>query len=96
VIDIHRAARLDPTFPAIHSGIAYGSAHLGGADVYGMPVNVASRLTDLAPGGRIWASAAVPAAAAGSFAWTTLGAHELKGCTEPTTILELESTSALE
>jgi adenylate cyclase len=96
VIEIHRAARLDPTLPAIHSGVAYGSAHLGGADVYGVPVNVASRLTDLAPAGSIWATAAVSGAARDSFPWTTRGPHELKGCTGPTTILELESTSAPE
>jgi adenylate cyclase len=93
VIDIHDVARRDPTLPRIHSGVAHGPAHLGGADVYGVPVNVASRLTDIAAGGTILATEAVVAAATEPFQWTMHGTHELKGCTEPLTILELASPS---
>jgi adenylate cyclase len=90
VVGISVAATAERALPAIHSGIAYGAAHLGGADVYGVPVNVASRVTDLAPPAGIWATEAL-AAMAPSRPWTSFRAYDLKGCAEPVAICELDT-----
>jgi adenylate cyclase len=75
--------------PPIHSGAAFGRAHLGGADVYGAPVNHASRITDLAPSGEIWADTSL-VRACDSFTWTALGSRALKGADAPLDVFRLE------
>jgi adenylate cyclase len=89
---IHAAFAAEPDAPPIHSGIAFGVAHLGGADVYGAPVNHASRITDLAPSGEIWADAAL-VHASGSYRWAALGARELKGADAPVEVFRLDTAN---
>jgi adenylate cyclase len=74
--------------PAIHSGAAYGVAYMGGADVYGAPANLASRITDLAPSGSIWADIRL-VEACDAFRWTALGSRAVKGATAPVEVFEL-------
>lgn len=74
--------------PALHAGISVGRAYVGGADVYGAPVNLASRLADLAPSGRIWAAEPVVAACP-RFAWREHGAERVKGAASPVAVFEL-------
>jgi adenylate cyclase len=76
--------------PPIHIGVAQGQAHTGGADVYGTPVNLASRITDLAPPGRIWATGGVAQLTSDRHAWRSRGAHTLKGTARPVEIYELD------
>jgi len=78
----------DPDAPPIHCGAAYGKAHIGGADVYGAPVNLASRLTDIAPSGSIWADAAL-AQECDDFRWTALGRRAIKGAEAPVAVFRL-------
>jgi adenylate cyclase len=78
----------DPDAPPIHCGAAYGKAHVGGADVYGAPVNLASRLTDIAPSGSIWADAAL-VQAGDDFRWTALGRRTIKGAEAPVQVFRL-------
>jgi adenylate cyclase len=74
--------------PAVRAGLARGPVHIGGADAYGAPVNLASRLTDLAPTGRMWTHDAV-AAACPDREWCNRGRQAIKGVHEPVTIFEL-------
>ena len=43
-------------FPAVRAGIAFGPATTRGGDWFGATVNLASRVTDLAKPGQIWAT----------------------------------------
>jgi adenylate cyclase len=85
---IDTVMRADPDAPPIHCGAAYGVAHLGGADIYGAPVNLASRITDLTPSGEIWADARLAQSCAG-FGWTALGEHQVKGTEVPVEVFRL-------
>jgi adenylate cyclase len=78
----------DPELPAVHSGLASGPAHIGGADVYGATVNLASRLTDLAPTGKLWAHDAVVSACA-HVEWCPRGHQRVKGLHDPVALYEL-------
>ena len=78
-----------PDAHPIHSGVAYGVAYLGGADVYGAPANLASRITDLAPSGSIWADTHL-VEACGEFRWTPLGRRAIKGADEPVEVFRLD------
>jgi adenylate cyclase len=92
LLQVDACARLQPGLPAVHSGIAYGPAYIGGADVFGAPVNLASRLTDLAPPGTIWANDAVVRETGGAFTWMERGAHTVKGHDDPLLTFELDKS----
>ena len=86
---IHGTFAGDPDAPPIHSGAAFGVAHLGGADVYGAPVNHASRITDLAPSGAIWADVALTERCP-DYRWTPLGRRAIKGAEAPIEVFRLD------
>jgi adenylate cyclase len=86
---IHDAIGELPDAPPIHSGVAYGVAYMGGADVYGAPANLASRITDLAPSGSIWADTGLVEACE-AFRWTPLGRRAIKGAEEPVEVFRLD------
>jgi len=90
VTTINDVMLADPDAPPIHCGAAFGKAHLGGADVYGAPVNHASRITDLAPSGEIWADDALVQMCE-AFRWTSLGPREIRGANEPVQVFRLEA-----
>ena len=95
LVAIGNAAAAETISLPIHCGVADGPAHVGGADVYGAPVNLASRLTDLAPPGKIWAAASVATAGSdGAAGWLSLGDRRVKGCAEPIELFEYEMTAA--
>jgi adenylate cyclase len=92
VIRISSRAEESERVPPLHTGVAFGLAYAGGADVYGAPVNLASRLTDLAPPGRIWADAAmVRTSETASGQWAPRGRFEVKGFSRPVDVYELLS-----
>jgi adenylate cyclase len=66
--------------PAVRSGIAAGMVVARDGDFYGPVVNLASRLTEIAPGGVIYASDAVHAEleAEPSFVWGPAETHNLR------------------
>jgi adenylate cyclase len=82
-----RAAE-EPLLPAVRAGVACGQAIERGGDWYGTPVNVASRLTAVAPPGSIYATRAVAEAASRAL-WTSVGEQRLKGISGQVEILRL-------
>jgi adenylate cyclase len=88
--EIHEVMGSDPDAPPIHCGVAYGLTNCGGADIYGAPVNLASRITDLAPSGEIWADTRMVQRCPGA-GWTALGARDVRGAEEPVEVFRLEA-----
>jgi adenylate cyclase len=82
---LHSSAGLPP----LHIGVAHGQAHTGGADVYGAPVNLASRITDLAPPSCIWATEPIAKLTSDHYEWQARGTHTIKGTANPVEIFEL-------
>jgi adenylate cyclase len=73
------AAEQDGSLPRLRAGIAAGEALNRGGDWYGSPVNLASRITDIAEPGSVLASQAVVEATTERHRWTALGGRRLKG-----------------
>jgi adenylate cyclase len=69
--------------PAIHAGVAFGRAVTREGDWHGSPVNMASRLADAAPAGRIFATDAVRDACTEIRGWTDVGTYGVKGIDGP-------------
>jgi adenylate cyclase len=76
---VESADKLDHGFPRVHAGIAIGRAVARDGDWHGHPVNVASRLAELAPPGGIYVSRAVQEEAVGSGDFQAVGHRSLKG-----------------
>jgi adenylate cyclase len=66
-------------FPSIHSGLAGGVALSREGDWYGPPVNIASRVTDIARAGSVLATLELRDAAPDRYAWSYAGEHKLRG-----------------
>ena len=75
-----RDAAADAGLPPVRSGLAAGMVVARDGDFYGPVVNLASRLTEIAPAGAIYASAALhdDLAADASYAWAPLGRRDLR------------------
>jgi adenylate cyclase len=89
VLDAARAmarAAEDDGLPAVHAGVAMGQAVTREGDWHGRPVNVASRLTDAAPAGQIFATEAVREALGDGVHWQDAGPRHLKGIGDPVRI----------
>src|SRR3954452_7429721 len=80
IADALRDAAEAAGLPPVRAGIAAGMVIARDGDVYGPVVNLASRLTEIAPGGAIYASDALHADLDGdaSYAWEALGLHDLR------------------
>jgi adenylate cyclase len=78
-------------FPRLRGGLAHGVALARGGDWFGEPVNLASRICDVAPPGAILAAANVKGACP-SARWAFTGAERLKGIPEPVELWQLELT----
>ena len=100
---LHAAAELRDRMPelsralgldlSMHAGLAVGEvivgASGGGYTAIGESVNLAARLTDLAPAGEIFVSEPVRHALAGHAQFEARGRHALKGFAEPVDIWRL-------
>lgn len=71
-----------PEFPGLHAGLAHGVALARGGDWYGEPVNLASRICDVAPVGAILVTSQVKDACP-STDWVSAGTEQLKGIPAP-------------
>lgn len=66
-------------FPQLKAGVSHGEALGRAGDWYGRPVNLASRITDVARPGSVLASEEVKEAATDDFQWSFARARKLKG-----------------
>jgi adenylate cyclase len=69
--------------PPIRSGLAAGVALSRDGDWYGPPVNLASRITDIARAGSVLATQDLHDAAPDRYAWSYAGEHRLRGFRRP-------------
>jgi adenylate cyclase len=70
-------------FPELSVGVAYGTAVERGGDVYGPPVNLASRLCDVARAGAILATDTLREAFRDEYDWSSAGRRRFKGIDAP-------------
>ncbi len=70
-------------FPELSVGAAFGTAVERGGDVYGPPVNLASRLCDVARPGAILATETLREAFREEYDWSSAGRRRFKGINEP-------------
>jgi adenylate cyclase len=66
-------------FPQLRAGVAYGSVLIRAGDYYGRPVNLASRITEVAKPGSVLASVEAREAAGEDFEYSYAGERRLKG-----------------
>jgi adenylate cyclase len=78
-LELIASAERSDAFPRLRAGAAYGPALGRSGDWYGRPVNIASRVTDIAEPGTVVGTQELCDAAGGSCTWTSVGAHTLKG-----------------
>jgi adenylate cyclase len=71
------------SFPQLRSGIAFGHALNRRGDWYGRPVNLASRVCDVARPGSVLATREVRDATSDGFRWSSAGRKRMKGVREP-------------
>jgi len=72
----------EPDLPQLRAGVACGPALERAGDWYGRPVNLASRITDVARPGSVVATGEVREAAGDGVAWSSLRPRRLKGIGE--------------
>ena len=98
MLELSEAAARDETLPALRIGIASGWAVSRARDWFGSPVNVASRVTEVAsPGAVLVAGSARDAAGdAQGLAWSYVGAPRLKGVRGRTKLFQARRDDAKE
>ncbi len=69
-------------FPALSAGIAFGEAVDRSGDVFGPPVNLASRLCDAARPGALLTTAEVHDQLEDAYDWTSVGRRRFKGISD--------------
>lgn len=78
-----RVEERGPETPQLRVGIASGPVVARAGDVFGGPVNVASRVTGVARAGSVLTTASVREAAGEQFTWSLAGVRRLKGLPRP-------------
>ena len=90
---VDAADREEEGFPPLRAGIAYGEAIGRAGDWYGRPVNLASRITDIArPGSVLAADSVKQAAAEDGYSWSFAGKRRLKGIEGETRLFRVRAT----
>lgn len=84
----------DEGFPQVRVGVARGAAVARGGDVFGRPVNLASRVTAIARAGSVLATREVRDAAREEFRWSSAGARRLKGVPDPVPLYRARNLAA--
>jgi adenylate cyclase len=80
VLELVERSREDEARPLLRGGVASGEALPRAGDLYGRPVNLASRLTSFARRGSVVASKEVrEAAGEDGYDWSAVGSRKLKG-----------------
>lgn len=84
----------DELIPSLRAGVAHGEAVSRAGDWFGRPVNLASRLTNIARPGTVLADQAVFEALGGTgFAWSYAGSRRLRSIREPTRLYRARRTA---
>jgi adenylate cyclase len=78
-LDLVAAAERSESLPRLRAGAAYGPALPRSGDWYGRPVNIASRITDLADPGTVVGTRELCDAAEDVCSWQAVGARAVKG-----------------
>lgn len=78
-LELVERAEADPDLMPLRIGVASGEAIVHCGDWLGAPVNLASRVTDVARPGSVLATRAVRDAARPGFAWSRAGVRRFKG-----------------
>ena len=77
---VQRSEEQGDDFPALRAGVASGTALTRGGDWYGRPVNLASRITNIARPGSVLTSREVrDAVGEDGYRWSFAGDRKLKG-----------------
>jgi len=96
-LELVESAEREDRLPELRAGIAYGTALSRAADWYGRPVNMASRLTDIARPGSVLAQDVVREAlrdeGIDGFAWSFAGPRRLKGISDPVRLYRVRQRS---
>ena len=88
---VGEAERQRETMPALRVGIASGSAVPESGDWFGAPVNLASRVTDVARPASVLTTQAVRDAAEPSFKWSYAGRRRFKGIAAPVALYRVHA-----
>jgi adenylate cyclase len=81
------------SFPQLRAGAALGTALGRGGDLYGSPVNLASRITGIARPGSVLASNDLMEAAEDSFDFSYAGKRPVKGIDHPVKLFRVRPRS---
>jgi adenylate cyclase len=76
---VARAEQGGENFPLLRAGVAYGRVVARGGDYSGRPVNLASRITNMARAGSVVCDQATHDALKDDYKWSFAGARSLKG-----------------
>ena len=86
------AARQRDAMPALRVGIASGQAVPDSGDWFGAPVNLASRVTDVARPATVLTTEAVRDAVQPAFGWSYAGRRRFKGIAAPVALYRVRAT----
>jgi adenylate cyclase len=78
-------------FPRLSVGIELGEALVRGGDVYGPPVNHASRFCDVARPGSVVTSKSIKERYADNYDWTDIGRRRFKGIDKPLELVRVRA-----
>lgn len=94
MLELSETANRDETLPKLRIGVASGWAVSRARDWFGSPVNVASRVTEVAPPGGVLAAGSTRDAAGDTdgFVWSYIGAPRLKGIRGQTKLFQARRT----
>jgi adenylate cyclase len=94
VLDLVAAAdQAGDDFPRLHAGATFGPALARSGDWYGRPVNIASRIADVAEPGTVVVTREVCKAAGEICSWVSVGSRRLKGVEEEVEIFRADRKS---
>ena len=93
---VEQAGEEGERFPRLRAGVAVGQALSRGGDWYGRPVNLASRVTEIARAGSVLATGDVrerlDEEARGGLDWSRAGRRRIKGIEKPVALFRVRRT----
>lgn len=84
----------DEGFPQLSVGLDFGEALDRSGDIYGPPVNLASRLSDVARAGSVLVSSELHERFKDDYDWTSIGRRRFKGLEKPVSIWRVRKLGA--